>query len=460
MKPHEVIYQLEQTSSKLEKEEIIRQAFIAGCYDFFRGAKLCYNSLCTFGVKKVPRIDEDDDGTTSSVPFVDFLSLAERLRRRALTGHAARDAIEAFLQTCGVAEWNGFYRRILLKDLKVGVTESTINKALKSLVKTHPNASEFIIPVFACQLAPSESYNRETIKNLRGRVLVDIKYDGIRLLTILNKENNTVTQYTRNGLVNENFPHVTDSLKAVMADLPRSVVIDGEIVGSSFNALMRQATKAGSDTSNTTLMVFDIIPLDDFLKGECDTDQEARHEVLCSLAGQFQQHGPESLYILPKTEIDLDTPEGQIALSEIFEEVMRLRENDKKFEGLIVKRPNAKYRCKRWNGWEKVKPYVDASLAVVGLEQGKADTKNANSLGALVCRGEDGGRTIEVRVGSGITQEQRDLWWANPELVMGLIAEIEAHEFSQDEKNQGTDQWSMRHPRLKGWRGSKPGEKL
>lgn len=461
MKPHDVITALEGTSSKLEKEQIVREAFLAECYDFFVGAQLAYDALVTFGVKKAPKLSEDD-GSASSVIMDDFLQLTTRLRRRELTGHAARDAIEDFLQKCSFNDWNNFYRRVLLKDLKVGATESTINKALKSLVKTHPNATEYLIPTFSLQLAPSESYNRDTIGKLTGQVMADIKYDGMRLASTLDKEADEVTQYSRNGLVNEAFPHVRTALHRLMQHLPGSVMIDGEIVGSSFNALMRKATKEGADTSETTLIIFDIVPLEDFRAGICEKTQRERHEILVALkeSGLVDQVSAGELYILPKTEIDLDTPEGQTALQEMFENVMTLREKDKKFEGLIVKKPNAPYRRKRWNAWEKVKPYVDASLPVVGLEEGKADTKNAGGLGALICRGEDGGRTIEVRVGSGFTEADRRRWWDNPELVMGMIAEIEAHEFSQDEKKEGTNEWSMRHPRLKGWRGSKPGEKL
>jgi len=461
MKPSDVIQALEATTSKLEKEQIVRDAYTNRVFDFFTGAKLAYDPLVTFGVKKVPKLAEDD-GAVSQVTMTDFLILANRLRLRELTGHAARDAIEAFLQRCSFVEWNDFYRRVLLKDLKVGATESTINKALKTLAKADPAASNYIIPTFSCQLAPSESYNRTTISKLKGNVLVDIKYDGMRLINVLDKEAGTVTQYSRNGLVNESFPHVAKALEGVMSELPGSVVIDGEIVGSSFSALMRQATKEGADTSGTTLIIFDILPLEDFRAGLSPRTQKERHAILVTLkeSGLLDRHSNGCLFVLPKTELDLDTPEGQAALSEMFEEVMRLREQDKKFEGLITKRPDAPYKCKRWNAWEKVKPYVDASLEVVGFEEGKPDTKNAGGLGALICRGEDGGRMIEVRVGSGFTDAERKAWWADPSLVMGMIAEIEAHEFSQDEASEGTNNWSMRHPRLKGWRGSKPGQKL
>ena len=45
-------------------------------------------------------------------------------------------------------EWNFFYRRILLKDMRCGVSEKTINN-----VANKNNFENFKIPVFACQLA-------------------------------------------------------------------------------------------------------------------------------------------------------------------------------------------------------------------------------------------------------------------------------------------------------------------
>ena len=52
-----------------------------------------------------------------------FKELADKLVSRELTGHAARDAINLVKSSCTVEQWNGFYRRILIKDLRCGVSE-------------------------------------------------------------------------------------------------------------------------------------------------------------------------------------------------------------------------------------------------------------------------------------------------------------------------------------------------
>ena len=58
----------------------------------------------------------------------DFRKLANKLIHRELTGHAARDAILTAMESATKEEWNGFYRRVLIKDLRCGVSEKTINK--------------------------------------------------------------------------------------------------------------------------------------------------------------------------------------------------------------------------------------------------------------------------------------------------------------------------------------------
>ena len=135
MKPSDVIAQLEATPGRLDKESIVRRAWDQGCVEFYQGAKLAYDALVTFGVKKAPIIEDGDmPGFVPSMDWIKFNALLERLRKRQLTGNAARDALLAAADVSSTADWNGWYRRLLLKDLKCGVTESTINKVLEAIV--------------------------------------------------------------------------------------------------------------------------------------------------------------------------------------------------------------------------------------------------------------------------------------------------------------------------------------
>jgi ATP-dependent DNA ligase len=121
--------------------------------------------------------------------------------------------------------------------LKCGCTESTINDVLTEIAKTDPRAQEYIIYVFECQLATD---GLKHPKKLKGTKYLDVKFDGVRLLVALNKEKGTVTAYTRNGKVNENFPQITESLKPMLERIDVSLMLDGEVVAANFQELMTQ----------------------------------------------------------------------------------------------------------------------------------------------------------------------------------------------------------------------------
>ncbi len=111
----DVLRRLSATTSRTEKEAIIEEAFRSVEREFFIGAQLAYDVLVTFGVQKVPEILEDD-GAPGTFTCSNFLALAEKLRRRQLTGHAARDALMDAADRSHTDTWNVFYRNVLLKD--------------------------------------------------------------------------------------------------------------------------------------------------------------------------------------------------------------------------------------------------------------------------------------------------------------------------------------------------------
>lgn len=449
----DIMNRLASTASRTDKEQILIDAYMAGHRDFFIGASLACDPLISFGVAKAALIEDEDDAP-GSFTFNDFLNLAAALRRRELTGNAARDAINGAAERSHAPTWNRFYRRVLLKDLGVGTEEKTINKVLEKLASAYPEARDYMIPIFGCQLAHDGADDKHA-KKVAGRKLLDVKLDGVRLLSILDKDAKTVTQYTRNGRVNANFTEITDRLAALMGDLPGSVVLDGEVVASSFQDLMTQVNRRdGVDTSKTRLALFDMVPLDDFRAGVCSTRQEERHAYLTTLqtSGLLQQHCGEAVYVIPKVAVDLATEEGRAAMAQFNREAIEAG-----YEGVMVKSPDAPYQCKRSDAWLKIKPWIEVSLTIVAVEEGKPDSKYVGMLGALVCEGEDDGRRISVNVGSGFSDEQRRTLWQERDRLNGMIVEVRADAMT---KEQGGDVWSLRFPRFKGFRGTKPGEKL
>lgn len=447
---------LAATNSRTDKEQILIDAWMNGERDLFSGAKLAYDIMINFGVKKIAEIVDAEDDGEGSVDWTEFNNLAQKLRKRELTGNAARDAIKELAERSNVMLWNEFYRRVLLKDLRAGLSEKTVNKVLEKLGKSDADALNYVIPVFSCQLAKDGNDESHT-KKLNGRKQLDIKLDGVRLLTVCDIESKSVTQYTRNGLQNDNFPHIRAIFEQMLDDLPCSLVFDGEITGKTFQTLMKQVNrKEKLQSTDTKLALFDCVPLADFKAGKCEMVQSDRHTVLTGFMGKFTTLSPnEEVYVVPKKLVDLDTPEGKKSFNEFNQEAIEAG-----YEGIMVKDPDAPYETKRTAAWLKIKPFIEISMTIVGFEEGTG--KNVGKLGAIIgeleaCE-ETGGRNVRSNVGSGLSDDDRAEIWNNRTKYMGFIMEVKADCFTQEQN--GGDWWSLRFPRFKGFRGTKKGEKL
>ena len=428
---YRVISSLEDHPSRLNKEAIL-EAEIDNV-ELFEGMRMALDNLYTFGVKKVPTHGGPDG---QGLPWEAFKELAHLLYTRQLTGHDARDAIELALSASTQQQWNDWYRRILIKDLRCGVSEKTINKIKKNAV-----------PVFECMLA-HDGANHE--KKVAGKKLLEPKLDGVRVITIINAENKTATMYSRNGKLLENFGHITTALEANIELFERSIVLDGEMVSSSFQALMKQVhRKSDVQSEDARLMLFDILPLSEFQKGKSVLGQKRRSNLLRSMKPTFEKVG--SIDIIPQIEVELDTAVGELQFKQYNKDAIEAG-----FEGIMIKDVDAIYECKRSVSWLKQKPFIEVSLAVVAVEEGTG--KNEGRMGALICEGEDDGKAIAVNVGSGFTDDQRIEFWANKESLVGQIVEVRADAATISQDSEST--WSLRFPRFLRFRGFKAGEKL
>ena len=114
-------------------------------------------------------------------------------------------------------------------------------------------------------------------------------------------------------------------------------------------------------------------------------------------------------------------------------------------EGVVAREEFSSYQAgKRNKSMIKVKKGVSFDLKVVALEEGEGKYKC--HCGKLVCEDSNG---IKVRVGSGLTDEQRKLWWSahGSSEILGKIVQIDAMAVS----TKGV----LREPRFKGIRTDK-----
>ena len=436
MKPWKLILHLQSDNGKLFKQETIRKEAESGNDEFFAGLKLTFHPLITFGVKRIPwsNVGLDDE---KDLAWDKFAELTTALANRELTGHAARDAIIVAMESAGKDQWDFWYRHILIQDMRAGFTESTVNKAVKE-AKRHP---DYTIPVFACMLAHDSAKHE---KKLVGKKQIEIKLDGVRVLTVIKANKGGVIQTTRNGRELHNFGHTKDQLMEM--DFPVDTVLDGEIMSDNFQDLMTQVNRTSDvDAGDAVLHVFDILPLDEFLDGKSTLNQVARSSIVehCGKIYNFQH-----VRFLSSEVVDLDTDDGRARYKEINQQAI-----DGGYEGIMLKDLESMYECKRSAHWLKLKPFITVDLIVTGMEEGEG--KYEGTLGALVCTGTDDGKEISVSVGSGLTDAMRDLIW-NATDPIGIV-EIKADAITQ---SRDKDTYSLRFPRFVRFRGFDEQEKM
>ena len=436
------IRDLESSDSRLHKEKVIEKAlmaaklgsanaqcFLFNCYE-------AYNPFHVFGVKQVPETQGIEHAPN---PWPRFWAMLEALRTRSLTGHVAKRNIEQMSELFDSEEWNGLCRRVIIKDLRCGISEKTLNKVL--------GKTEWKIPTFTCQLATDSNDHASKMKGIKR---VERKLDGVRVLALCTK--NTVTLFSRNGKQFENFPDIEEQLSRVKhcisLETKGPFVLDGEIVGESFQALMKQAQrKTNARTKDMTYYIFDVIPLADFERGHWNAQQHKR-TLMLSINQEHIESEP-NLHVMPGMDVDLSTAEGQ--------DIMRRFATDAVadgFEGIMIKDVGAPYECKRNSFWMKWKPVMTVDLNIVGFEEGTG--RNAGRLGAIICEGTDNDRLIRVNVGSGLSDANRNEYWHSRDDLLGRVVEVAADAVTQNQDGS----YSLRFPRFVRFRGFEQGEKL
>lgn len=433
--PWSVIEQLESDNSRLFKEEVIAKEAAAANTEFFLGAQLALDAMTTFGVRQV----EPKTGPGKGLSWNGFKQLADALSSRQLTGNAAQTAVNYARMTATEEQWNLWYRRILIKDLRCGVSEKTINKVVEK------NYADYAIPVFGCQLA-HDSANHES--KVTGEKLIEVKLDGVRVVAIV-YPTGSVSLYSRNGKSLDNFPLVERQLSKHAVFFAEPVVLDGEIMSASFQDLMKQIhRKDDVKSTDAVLNLFDIITLREFQAGVGLHRQIDRSVSLQAWYNQFADHMP-NVTIVGQELVDLSSESGQARFRQINSVAVAGG-----YEGIMIKDPSAVYECKRSVAWLKLKPFIEVSLEVVNVEEGTG--RNQGRLGAIVCSGLDDGRQIMVNVGSGFNDSDRTDFWNDRSSIIGQIVEVRADAVTQNQ--DGT--YSLRFPRFLRFRGFEIGEKL
>jgi DNA ligase-1 len=304
--------------------------------------------------------------------------------------------------------------KLICKDISIGVDAKQINAVMPGL-----------IPQFACQLA--EKYFDKPEKIAGKEFAITTKLDGFRLIVFKNADG-SIECYSRVGQLVEGLVEI----EADLAALPCNTALDGELtITNYFDMPSKEAYKAASKIirlkgatpkRGLTYRVFDCMKADEFKMQSCIKPYAERRAELDSFPKM------DHIEVLPVLYVGDDTSKITEWLDKITAEGG---------EGCMLNSLWAPYVWGRTWNLQKCKKFQSLDLLVVDMEEGSG--RLAGTLGAIHVRYKDGNI---VKVGSGFSDEERALYWAQPDLILNKIVEVKYFESSKNA--DGTE--SLRFP--------------
>lgn len=344
--------------------------------------------------------------------------LLKRLKNT--SGNTLLDELRVILDLVPIeAKW---ITRLILKDLKSGISVISFNKVLKEAGKAQ-------VEKFEVQLCGLLDY--EDLEGIKKKIVfpagAGIKYDGER--AILEKTDSKATLTSRQG---KNIDYVPEIIKAAEKELPNGIALDGEILCKTFNEMQK---RLGRKLENITpieglhFRIFDILKLDG--QDVHSFTQTERWSLINSSVVESNNFKLEEKKIVHNIE----------ELLAFFEFAKKKNE-----EGIVVKLLSKPYDYDSRKNWFKLKPRKEKSFKIVDFKLGTG--KYAGLISTIVVENKSG--TIKSGVGSGLSEN--DIFTLmnleRQKKLIGMIVDIIYNEVSTDASGNK----SLRFPRFSKFR--------
>jgi len=316
-------------------------------------------------------------------------TVLEKLSTRNLSGHEAQIVVDVLTREM---TWKSseLFRMILNKDLRMGMGVKTINKVFPGLIPTH---DVMLAKLFEPRRVKYPCFGSPKIDGVRA------KFKGGRF-------------YSRNGHEYVGLDHLREELTLVTEELDGELIVPG-ISFQKSSGLIR----SDDPTPNAEFKIFEIPSY----KGPFIERIVAIEDL--HLIGPHVHE--VSHYILN-------------AEKELYDFYVNCRGLG--YEGAVIKPIDYKYRGTRSYDWMKMKPKDTKDVIVIDVYEGKGKYKD--QLGGVVV--DFNGRNS---VGGGFSDKEREMYWKNPELIVGKCIEVSYMEL--------TDDGNFRHANFEGIREDK-----
>lgn len=413
---NQILEAIAETSSRNEKLELLKK--YEDNADLQRTCYLALNPMIKFWIKKIPESLNTDPTETLQYSLYSLSQaldiLEDEFVTRLVTGNAAIERLRNLLTYLSFDDQE-VIKKIINRDLRCGISDKTVNKIWKKL-----------IPVFepmACARATSKN-----LAKMEYPAFVQKKEDGARLVAIVTPDG--VTYHSRNGKEVSLFGVFDAPLIEAAKAEDKSFVLDGELLAKkntkianrqTGNGLMTKAirgTLSEEEAKSLHFVIWDLVDLNHFIAGYSPTIYSERWKALFTLYIVYGFEYKPNLSLVYTREVS--------SLVQAQEEFRKALEAE--HEGIILKDKRGAYKNKRVDFQIKFKAEKTADLRIKGVIRGTG--KNEDRMGALNLYSDDG--LVEVSVGTGFSDKDREWFWDHKDEVKGKIVEILYNDVIQD----------------------------
>ena len=428
------------TSSTNEKKKIVAE--YKNNEDVKRFLRFLYDKTVVTGISNT-KLVKNLRGKCIDIPqgYTDILSVIDYLTSHN-TGSDVDIAVcqnyfehiltKNFMYDEQYIDMGDMLNKIITKSLKLGIDTKLVNTAIPGLIRVH-------------EVQQALKYCDGSVKQGEWFCLSQ-KLNGNRATYIDGKI------LSRQGKEFSNINHIIDELNKLNSSMDAPYVFDGEIIRKNIDNVSDNTNftigtgilnSDAEDKTALSFVIFDMLPLAEFNKGESVLtykDRVCLMQTVAAMIAPKSASSTDSSLAKEREQFKFNHVEVVPFLYEGTDQSMinkcLARMDAEGKEGCMLAR-DVTYKCKRHSGLLKVKTFYTMDLVVVDMQTGTG--KNENTLGNLVVKYKDN----FVGVGSGFSDEQRAEIWSNKEKYIGRIAEVKYKDITHD---KGTGKESLQFP--------------
>lgn len=409
--------ELQSTTSLNEKRNIVNTVPNELKEDFEFTIE-CLNGIHKFGYKYYPcNLNGDCRNENNSVKDV-LQFLLEPSQMKDLTeSNIARYISQTY-------KWCYFFEPIVNRELKLGIGKSLLPK---------DGLSAMLAKKYEGKLKPSSGGYYITEKLDGNRCIA--RFDGERWRFTSRNGKEMYINFDMSGLPKE-FVYDGEILSpgqvGMSQDIYNCIVNGSDVISSNLGQFNSTSGMINRHSLNKRLVynIFDIM-LD-------DEKYSTRRKAIDTISKDLNN---EEVRILPVLARFDNAKELNDNISYLLGKVV-----ESGGEGLMINLGSGLYTHKRTDQLLKYKEVQSMDMEVTGMQWGTG--KYEGMVGALYCKTKtDDGKIVTCKVGSGLSDEQR-MKWAIYGGIVGKIVEVKYFSLSQPDEMLGTNQYSLRFPRL------------